>query len=113
MLKILELYGEPNPLNNNSNRTSDYQSRDLYGNILTSTTSRYNDWNRREYTERVDRDYVNARFVPILILALSKKGEAKKLLVFFDIYYFKCFNCRQVVEVGRVVNVKFYFWYCF
>ncbi|XP_045780412.1 melanotransferrin isoform X1 [Maniola jurtina] len=39
LLKLLELYGEPNPLNNMSNRTVDYQARDPYGNILTSTTT--------------------------------------------------------------------------
>ncbi|XP_050357433.1 melanotransferrin [Nymphalis io] len=37
LLKILELYGEPNPFNKISNRTLDYQARDPYGNLLTTT----------------------------------------------------------------------------
>ncbi|CAH0721117.1 unnamed protein product, partial [Brenthis ino] len=64
LLKILELYGEPNSFNNNSNRTSDYQPRDQYGNVLTSTTERirYNDWNRRD--QYLERDYRNESISP-------------------------------------------------
>ncbi|XP_048486499.1 melanotransferrin isoform X2 [Plutella xylostella] len=37
--KLITLYGEPNSLNKNSNRTSDYQSRlyDQYGNVQSTT----------------------------------------------------------------------------
>ncbi|XP_048001639.1 melanotransferrin [Leguminivora glycinivorella] len=52
--KLVQLYGEPNPLNKNSNRTATYQSRDGYGNPYTSsTTERYSyDPYRRNYNDR-------------------------------------------------------------
>lgn len=51
--KLVQLYGEPNPLNKNSNRTASYQSRDGYGNAYTSTTERYPyDPYRRTYNDR-------------------------------------------------------------
>ncbi|KAL0811384.1 hypothetical protein ABMA28_009793 [Loxostege sticticalis] len=36
--RLVQLYGQPNPLNRNSNRTSGYQSRDGYGNPYMSST---------------------------------------------------------------------------
>ncbi|XP_047539864.1 melanotransferrin [Vanessa atalanta] len=54
LLKILELYGEPNPFNKISNRTLDYQPRDPYGNLLTTTEkSKYQyDTYRKENGDR-------------------------------------------------------------
>ncbi|KAI8423112.1 hypothetical protein MSG28_014195 [Choristoneura fumiferana] len=52
--KLVQLYGEPNSLNKNSNRTLDYRSRDAYGNPY-STTERPYDPYRRNYERGFDR----------------------------------------------------------
>lgn len=52
--KTLELYGAPNSLNKISNRSVDYEPRDPYGNLISSTersSYQYN-INRRENTDR-------------------------------------------------------------
>ncbi|CAK1541060.1 unnamed protein product [Leptosia nina] len=55
LMKIVELYGEPNPMNKMSNRTDSYQ-QDAYGNWLSSTTeqSRYYDGFRRNQFDRTE-----------------------------------------------------------
>ncbi|XP_032523244.2 transferrin 2 [Danaus plexippus] len=50
LMKILELYGEPNPENRNSNRTNDFLNNDPY--VYSSTTERTKyqyDYNRDNY----------------------------------------------------------------
>ncbi|CAH2244764.1 jg22216, partial [Pararge aegeria aegeria] len=62
LLKFLELYGEPNPLNKISNRTLDFQARDPYGNLVTSTTppsQRYYDPYRPDQTVDNSRQFDN------------------------------------------------------
>ncbi|CAH4037065.1 unnamed protein product [Pieris brassicae] len=57
IMKIVELYGEPNTMNKMSNRTDAYQ-QDAYGNWLSSTTeqNRYYDAFRRNQFDRNDRN---------------------------------------------------------
>ncbi|XP_045455298.1 melanotransferrin [Melitaea cinxia] len=52
--KTLELYGEPNSLNKISNRSADYEPRDPYGNLITSTERSSYQYNiyRKENSDR-------------------------------------------------------------
>ncbi|XP_049880568.1 melanotransferrin [Pectinophora gossypiella] len=54
LMRIVQLYGEPNPFNRNSNRSSTYVQRDQYGIAFTTSTEapRYYD----PYRSRIDQD---------------------------------------------------------
>ncbi|XP_045506749.1 melanotransferrin [Colias croceus] len=66
IMKIVELYGEPNPMNKMSNRTDAYQ-QDAYGNWLSSTTEKaryFDQFRRNQFDRQADEDSTLSPYKP-------------------------------------------------